>query len=30
MRYYKAAPQRVVPAKDAYAIRQSTLSIKEL
>jgi predicted phage-related endonuclease len=30
MRYYKAAAQRIVPAKDAYAIRQSTLSIKEL
>lgn len=30
MRYYKAAPQRIVPAKDAYAIRQSTLSIKEI
>lgn len=30
MRFYKAAPQRVVPAKDAYSIRQSTLSIKEL
>jgi predicted phage-related endonuclease len=30
MRYYKAAPQRVTPAKDAYSIRQSTLSIKDL
>jgi predicted phage-related endonuclease len=30
MRYYKAAPQRITPAKDAYSIRQSTLSIKDL
>ncbi len=28
MRFYKATAQRIVPAKDAYAIRQSTLSIK--
>jgi predicted phage-related endonuclease len=30
MRNYKAAPERLVPAKDAYSIRQSTLSIKEV
>lgn len=29
MRSYKATPEKVVPAKEAYAIRQSTLSIKE-
>jgi predicted phage-related endonuclease len=29
MRSYKAQPKKVVPAKDAYSIRQSTLSIKE-
>lgn len=29
MRHFKAQPERVVPAKDAYSIRQSTLSIKE-
>jgi predicted phage-related endonuclease len=29
MRSYKAQPEKVVPAKDAYSIRQSTLSIKE-
>ena len=29
MRSYKATPEKVVPAKDAYSIRQSTLSIKE-
>lgn len=29
MRNYKAAPERLVPAKEAYSIRQSTLSIKE-
>lgn len=29
MRHYKASPSRVVPAKDAYSVRQSTLSIKE-
>jgi predicted phage-related endonuclease len=29
MRSYKATAERVVPAKDAYSIRQSTLSIKE-
>jgi len=28
MRSYKATPEKVVPAKDAYSIRQSTLSIK--
>lgn len=30
MRNYKAAPERLVPAKPAYSVRQSTLSIKEL
>jgi len=30
MRHFKAQPERVVPAKDAYSIRQSTLSIKEI
>lgn len=30
MRNYKAAPERLVPAKEAYSIRQSTLTIKEL
>jgi predicted phage-related endonuclease len=30
MRNYKAAPERLVPAKEAYSIRQSTLSIKEV
>lgn len=29
MRNYKAAPERLVPAKEAYSVRQSTLSIKE-
>jgi predicted phage-related endonuclease len=29
MRSYKAQPKKVVPAKNAYSIRQSTLSIKE-
>jgi predicted phage-related endonuclease len=30
MRRYKAQPQRVVPAKEASTIRQSTLTIKEI
>lgn len=30
MRHYDAQPQRLVPAKDAYSIRQSTLKVKEL
>jgi predicted phage-related endonuclease len=30
MRNYKAAAERLVPAKEAYSVRQSTLSIKEL
>jgi predicted phage-related endonuclease len=30
MRNYKAAPERLVPAKEAYSVRQSTLSIKEV
>lgn len=30
MRNYKASPERLVPAKQAYSVRQSTLSIKEL
>ena len=29
MRNYKAAAERLVPAKEAYSVRQSTLSIKE-
>ena len=29
MRHYKAQAERVVPAKEAYSVRQSTLSIKE-
>lgn len=29
MRNYKAAPERLVPAKEAYSVRQSTLTIKE-
>lgn len=30
MRSYKAQPEKITPAKEAYSIRQSTLSIKEL
>ena len=30
MRHYKAQPAKTVPAKEAYSIRQSTLSIKEI
>jgi predicted phage-related endonuclease len=30
MRSFKAAPERLVPAKEAYFIRQSTLSIREI
>lgn len=30
MRHYKAQPEKLVPAKDAYEIRQSTLTIKEI
>jgi predicted phage-related endonuclease len=30
MRSYKAQPEKIVPAKEAYSIRQSTLAIKEL
>lgn len=30
VRYYKAQPAKVVPAKEAYSIRQSTLTIKEV
>jgi len=30
MRSYKAQPEKTVPAKDAYTIRQSTLSVKEI
>jgi predicted phage-related endonuclease len=30
MRNYKAQSERLVPAKEAYSVRQSTLSIKEL
>jgi predicted phage-related endonuclease len=29
MRHYKAQPERVVPAKEAHSVRQSTLTIKE-
>lgn len=30
MRQFKAQPERLVPAKEAYTVRQSTLTIKEL
>ena len=30
MRNYKAQPERLIPAKEPYSVRQSTLSIKEL
>ena len=30
MRFYKAQPERLVPAKEAYSVRQSTLSVKEV
>jgi predicted phage-related endonuclease len=30
MRHYKAQPERVVPATEARAVRQSTLTIKEI
>jgi predicted phage-related endonuclease len=29
MRHYKAAAERVIPAKEAYSIRQSTLTVRE-
>lgn len=29
MRSYKAQPEKIIPAKEAYSIRQSTLTIKE-
>lgn len=29
MRHYKAQPERLMPAKEAYSVRQSTISIKE-
>jgi NAD(P)-dependent dehydrogenase (short-subunit alcohol dehydrogenase family) len=29
MRSYKASPEKITPAKEAYSIRQSSLSIKE-
>jgi sulfopyruvate decarboxylase TPP-binding subunit len=29
MRHYKAQPERLVPAKEAHSVRQSTLTIKE-
>jgi predicted phage-related endonuclease len=29
MRHYSAVPQKITPAKEAYSIRQSTLTIKE-
>jgi len=30
MRSYRAQPERITPAKEAYSIRQSTISVKEL
>ncbi len=30
MRHYKASPEKITPAKEAYSIRQSTLTIKEI
>ena len=30
MRHYKATPEKITPAKEAYSIRQSTLTIKEI
>jgi hypothetical protein len=30
MRSYKAQPEKITPAKEAYSVRQSTLTIKEL
>jgi len=30
MRSYKAQPEKIVPAKEAYTIRQTTLAIKEI
>ena len=30
MRHYKAAPEKITPAKEAYSIRQSSLTIKEI
>jgi predicted phage-related endonuclease len=30
MRQFKAQPERLIPAKEAYSLRQSTLTIKEL
>jgi hypothetical protein len=30
MRNYKAAAERLVPAKPAYSVRQSSLTVKEL
>jgi predicted phage-related endonuclease len=30
MRHYKAAPEKITPAKEAYSVRQSTLTIKEI
>jgi len=30
MRHYKAQPEKITPAKEAYSVRQSTLTIKEL
>jgi predicted phage-related endonuclease len=30
MRHYAAQPEKIVPAKNAYAVRQSTLNIKEI
>jgi len=30
MRHYKATPEKITPAKEAYSIRQSSLTIKEI
>jgi hypothetical protein len=30
MRHYKDAPEKVIPARQAYSIRQTNISIKEL
>lgn len=30
MRHYKAQPEKLMPAKDAYSVRQSTITVKEV
>jgi hypothetical protein len=30
MRHYKAQPERLVAAKEAYSVRQSSLTVKEV